>query len=52
MDLPARSDLAAVAPWLNTTLSTLYRLETPLAARFRLPFGVSLLVLARRPLEG
>ncbi|HEX9700231.1 MAG TPA: class I SAM-dependent methyltransferase [Acidobacteriota bacterium] len=51
-DIPARSDLTAVAPWLNTTLSTLYRLETPLAARFRLPFGVSLLVLARRPLEG
>jgi SAM-dependent methyltransferase len=50
-DLPARSDLTAVPTWLNATLAALYRLETPLAARFRLPFGVSLLVLARRPLE-
>jgi SAM-dependent methyltransferase len=50
-DLPARSDLTAVPTWLNATLAALYRLETPLAARFRLPFGVSLLVLARRPVE-
>jgi len=45
----ARSDLAPVAPWLNAVLRSIYRLETPLTVRFRMPFGVSLLILARRP---
>jgi hypothetical protein len=43
------SDLAPVAGWLNATLLGLYRIETPLAVRVRLPFGSSLLILARRP---
>jgi len=47
-DVPAHSDLAPVAPWLNAALLSIYRLETPLTARFRMPFGVSLLILARR----
>lgn len=42
------SDLAPVSPWLNGVLLSLYRIETPLAIRFRLPFGSSLLILARR----
>ena len=48
-DVPAHSDLAPVAPWLNAVLLSIYRLETPLTVRFRMPFGVSLLILARRP---
>ena len=47
-DVPAHSDLAPVAPWLNAALLSIYRLETPLTVRFRMPFGVSLLILARR----
>jgi len=45
----AHSDLAPVAGWLNALLLSLYRVETPLAVRLRLPFGSSLLILARRP---
>lgn len=45
----AHSDLAPVAGWLNALLLSLYRIETPLAVRFRLPFGSSLMILARRP---
>lgn len=48
-DVPAHSDLAPVAPWVNAVLLSIYRLETPLTVRFRMPFGVSLLILARRP---
>ena len=48
-DVPPRSDLAPVSPWLNALLSGIYRLEAPLTVRFRMPFGVSLLILARRP---
>lgn len=44
----AHSDLAPVAGWLNRLLLGLYRVESPLAVRLRLPFGSSLLVLARR----
>lgn len=47
-DVPAHSDLAPVAPWLNAALLSIYRLETPLTVRFRMPFGSSLLILARR----
>lgn len=45
----AHSDLAPVAGWLNTLLLALYRVETPLTVRFRMPFGSSLMILARRP---
>jgi hypothetical protein len=38
-----------VAGWLNALLLGLYRVETPLAVRFRMPFGSSVLILARRP---
>lgn len=48
-EVAAHSDLAPVAGWLNSSLLALYRVETPLATRFRLPFGSSLLILARRP---
>ncbi len=48
-DVPAYSDLAPVAPWLNAVLLSIYRVEVPLTVRFRMPFGVSLLILARRP---
>ena len=48
-DASAHSDLVSVAPWLNAVLLSIYRLETLLSVRFRLPFGVSLLILARRP---
>ena len=47
-DVPAHSDLAPVAPWLNAALLSIYRFETPLTVRFRMPFGTSLLILARR----
>jgi SAM-dependent methyltransferase len=48
-EVAARSDLAPVPGWLNALLLCLYRVETPLSSRFRLPFGSSLLILARRP---
>lgn len=44
-----RSDMGPVPPWLNRLLGLVYRLEAPLASRFRLPFGLSLLALVRRP---
>jgi len=47
-EVAAHSDLAPVAPWLNALLLGLYRVETPLATRFRMPFGSSLLILAQR----
>ena len=50
-DVPARSDLAPVAGWLNSSLSSLYRLEAPLAVRFQMPFGSSVVALARRPTD-
>ncbi|MGD8331201.1 MAG: class I SAM-dependent methyltransferase [Acidobacteriota bacterium] len=48
-EVEGHSDLAPVAGWLNTLLLSLYRVETPLAVRLRLPFGSSLMILARRP---
>ena len=48
-DVPPRSDLAPVAGWLNSSLSALYRIEAPLATRLRMPFGSSVVALARRP---
>jgi SAM-dependent methyltransferase len=44
----AHSDLAPVPGWLNAALLGLYRVETPLTVRYRMPFGSSLLILARR----
>lgn len=46
---PVRSDLSPVPGWLNALLLGLYRLETPLVVRARMPFGTSLIILARRP---
>lgn len=43
-----RSDLARAPRWLNQSLVGLYRFESALAARYRLPFGLSLVVVARR----
>lgn len=48
-EVAPHSDLAPVAGWLNALLLSLYRVETPLAVRFRMPFGSSVLILARRP---
>lgn len=45
-----RSDLAPAPAWVNATLRPLYRIEAGLVARHRLPFGLSLLVAARRRL--
>jgi len=47
-DVEAHSDLAPVAGWLNALLLGLYRVETPLVTRLRMPFGSSLLILAQR----
>jgi len=44
----AHSDLAPVPRWLNAALEAIYRVEAPLAARFRLPFGLSLMTIAQR----
>jgi len=48
-DVSAHSDLGPVPAWLNALLLGIYRIETPLTVRFRMPFGTSLLILARRP---
>lgn len=42
------SDLGEVPRWLNSALIRFYKLETKLAARTSLPFGLSLVILARR----
>jgi ubiquinone/menaquinone biosynthesis C-methylase UbiE len=47
-EVAAHSDTAPVAPWLNRLLLGLYRVEVPLTTRVRVPFGSSLLILARR----
>jgi ubiquinone/menaquinone biosynthesis C-methylase UbiE len=47
--VPAHSDLTPAPPWLNASLTRLYQLEARLVAQHRLPFGLSLLVAARRP---
>lgn len=44
----AHSDLAPSPPGLDAVLGILYRVEAALACRSRLPFGLSLAVLARR----
>jgi hypothetical protein len=43
-----RSQLAEASSLANTVFGALYRVEAPLAARFRLPFGVSIVAIARR----
>ena len=47
-EISPHSDLAPVPGWLNAALLGIYRIETPLTVRLRMPFGSSLLVLARR----
>ena len=47
-EISPHSDLAPVPGWLNAALLAIYRIETPLTVRLRMPFGSSLLVLARR----
>ncbi|HUF46460.1 MAG TPA: class I SAM-dependent methyltransferase [Vicinamibacterales bacterium] len=46
--LSGRSDLERAPRWLNQSLIRLYQVESTLAARYRLPFGLSLVVVARR----
>lgn len=43
-----QSQLAEASSLANTIFGALYRVEAPLAARFRLPFGVSIVAIARR----
>lgn len=50
--VPARSDLAPLPDWLNTTILALYQIERAMLSRFRLPLGLSLIVLARRATPG
>lgn len=45
------TDVNLPAPWLNALLARLLGLEGPWLARFPLPAGLSLMALARRPLE-
>lgn len=51
--LPARAEadggLKLPAPWLNRLLCALFAAERHLMPRFRLPVGVSLLIVATRP---
>lgn len=47
-DATGQSQLQPTPRWLSLALTALYRFEIPLAARFRLPFGVSVVVLGRR----
>lgn len=42
------SDLTPAPAWVNAMLRPLYRIEARLVSRHRLPFGLSLLVAARR----
>lgn len=46
--VPARSDLRPAPAWLNAFLGAVYRVETAMAVRLALPFGLSLAVVARR----
>jgi SAM-dependent methyltransferase len=41
-------EMEPVAPWLNTTLRGVGRLEAALVARFNLPIGTSLMVVAEK----
>lgn len=43
------ADLGVVPPWLNGLLTGVYRVESSLAARTGLPFGVSLAAIATCP---
>ncbi len=43
------ADLGVVPAWLNRLLTGVYRVESSLAVRTGLPFGVSLAVIATRP---
>lgn len=43
-----QSQLEEASPLANAVFGALYRVEAPLAARFRLPFGVSVVAIARR----
>ena len=43
-----QSQLQPTPGWLSAMIRALYRIEVPLAARVGLPFGVSVVVLARR----
>ena len=45
----AKSDFAPLPPGLNATLAGLMRLEFAFSSVFPLPFGTSLLALARKP---
>ncbi len=44
-----RTDFWPVPRWLNALLAALYRAEAFLVSRFRLPFGVSVVCIARNP---
>lgn len=49
--IQGRSALTSAPEWLNTALIRLYRVEARLVRQHRLPFGLSVLVAARRDPE-
>jgi len=44
-----KSQLEPAAAWINWLMRAVYAVEAPIAARWSLPFGVSVAILARRP---
>jgi hypothetical protein len=46
-----KHDFWPIPGWLNRILTRLYLLEAFLLKRFDLPFGISVLCVARRPAE-
>src|SRR5262249_37310177 len=47
----ARSDIGPVHPVLNRLLAAVLALERGLLGRWRIPFGLSIIAVARRPPE-
>lgn len=48
-DAPAKADAMPTAPWLNRLLTALLRWESRLVLRVSLPFGLTILAVARKP---
>lgn len=48
-DRPARADVVPTAPWLNRVLRAWLDVESRLALRARLPFGVTVFAVATKP---
>ncbi|MDX1935267.1 MAG: class I SAM-dependent methyltransferase [Capsulimonadales bacterium] len=48
---PAKADVALTPPWLNGVLRRVLDIESRIALRFRLPFGVTVFAAARKPVR-